>query len=174
MTDGGSRTTGSAGGETRPGRGLEPDDTIDAAVAEADGRGVMRTPRRFTTLAGRPHPLGATPDAKGTNFALFTRHATMVELLIFERHDSPKPTKTIRLNPDVNRTFYFWHIYVFGVTPGMGYAYRVDGPKDLHGAGHRFNPNKVLIDPYGTGAEPRRRCGTGSQRAARTTTWSTR
>ena len=88
MTDGGSRTTGSAGGETRPGRGLEPDDTIDAAVAEADGRGVMRTPRRFTTLAGRPHPLGATPDAKGTNFALFTRHATMVELLIFERHDS--------------------------------------------------------------------------------------
>ena len=51
----------------------------------------------------------------------------------------------------IHRTFYFWHVYVVGVTPGMGYAYRVDGPKDLHGAGHRFNPNKVLIDPYGRG-----------------------
>ena len=107
--------------------------------------------RRFTIRNGRPHPLGATPDAEGTNFALFSRHATSVELLIFERHDSPKPVKTIKLDPSVNRTFYFWHVYVNGVTPGMGYAYRVDGPQDLHGAGHRFNPNKVLIDPYGRG-----------------------
>jgi glycogen operon protein len=72
-----------------------------------------------------------------------------VQLLIFERHDSPKPVKTIDLDPGTNRTFYFWHVHVAGVTPGMGYAYRVDGPRDLHGAGHRFNPNKVLIDPYG-------------------------
>ena len=107
--------------------------------------------RRFTVRTGRPHPLGATPDAEGANFALFTRHATSVELLLFERHDSPKPVKTIQLDPSVNRTFYFWHIYVNGVTPGMCYAYRVDGPGDLHGAGHRFNPNKVLIDPYGRG-----------------------
>jgi glycogen operon protein len=107
--------------------------------------------RRFTTQPGRPHPLGATPDANGTNFAVFSQHATSVELLLFERHDSPKPVKTIRLDPGTNRTFYFWHVYVAGVTPGMGYAYRVDGPKDLHSAGHRFNPNKVLIDPYGRG-----------------------
>ena len=105
--------------------------------------------RRFTTRPGRPHPLGATPDAGGANFAIFSQHATSVELLIFERHDSPKPVKTILLDPGINRTFYFWHVYVNGVTPGMGYAYRVDGPKDLHGRGHRFNPNKVLIDPYG-------------------------
>jgi isoamylase len=107
--------------------------------------------RRYTVRSGRPHPLGATPDAEGTNFVLFSRHATSVELLIFERHDSPKPVKTITLDASVNRTFYFWHVYVNGVTPGMGYAYRVDGPQDLHGAGHRFNPNKVLIDPYGRG-----------------------
>ncbi len=107
--------------------------------------------RRFTVRSGRPHPLGATPDAGGTNFALFSRHATSVELLIFERHDSPRPVKIIKLDPSVNRTFYFWHVYVNGVNPGMGYAYRVDGPQDLHGAGHRFNPNKVLIDPYGRG-----------------------
>jgi isoamylase len=107
--------------------------------------------RRFTVRRGGPHPLGATPDGEGTNFALFSRHATWVELLIFETHDSPKPMKTIVLDPAVNRTFYFWHVYVVGVTPGMGYAYRVDGPQDVHGAGHRFNPNKVLIDPYGRG-----------------------
>jgi isoamylase len=107
--------------------------------------------RRFTVRPGRPHPLGATPDAEGTNFALFTRHATSVELLLFDRHDSPRPVKTIKLDPSINRTFYFWHVYVNGVNPGMSYAYRVDGPQDLHGAGHRFNPNKVLIDPYGRG-----------------------
>jgi isoamylase len=107
--------------------------------------------RRFTTRPGRPHPLGATPDANGTNFAVFSQHATSVTLLIFDAHDSPRPIKVIELDPDINRTFYFWHIYVVGVTSGMGYAYRVDGPKDVHGAGHRFNPNKVLIDPYGRG-----------------------
>ncbi len=110
-----------------------------------------RVRRRFTTSRGRPHPLGATPDAAGTNFALFSQHATSVELLIFERHDSRKPIKTILLDPRINRTFYFWHVYVTGVTPGMGYGYRVDGPNDVSGAGHRFNPNKVLIDPYGRG-----------------------
>ena len=107
--------------------------------------------RRFTVRTGRPHPLGATPDAMGTNFAVFSQHATSVELLLFESHDSPTPVKTVLLDPTVNRTFYFWHVYVTGVTPGMGYAYRVDGPKDLHAGGHRFNPNKVLIDPYGRG-----------------------
>ena len=59
------------------------------------------------------------------------------------------PVKVIDLDPADNRTFYFWHIYVKDVKPGMGYAYRVDGPRDLHGRGHRFNPRKVLIDPYG-------------------------
>jgi glycogen operon protein len=106
---------------------------------------------RFATRQGRPHPLGATPDATGTNFAVFSQHATTVQLLLFERHDSPTPIVVIDLDPAINRTFYFWHVYVVGVTPGMGYAYRVDGPKDVSGGGHRFNPNKVLIDPYGRG-----------------------
>ena len=105
----------------------------------------------FETQPGRPHPLGATPDANGTNFAVFSQHATNIQLLIFERHDSPKPIVTIELDSTLNRTFYFWHVWVADVKPGMGYAYRVDGPQDLHGKGHRFNPNKVLIDPYGRG-----------------------
>ena len=106
---------------------------------------------RYRIRPGRPHPLGATPDAGGTNFALFTQDATAVQLLLFEAHDSVEPFKVIDLDPDLNRTFYFWHIYVAHVKPGNGYAFRVDGPKDLHGAGHRFNPSKVLIDPYGRG-----------------------
>ena len=106
---------------------------------------------RFSTRPGRPHPLGATPDATGTNFAVFSQHATRVQLLIFERHDAPRPVVTIDLDPTINRTFYFWHVYVLGVTPGMAYGFRVDGPQDLHGQGFRFNPNKVLIDPYGRG-----------------------
>ena len=116
-----------------------------------DGNGSRPRTRRFATRPGRPHPLGATPDPGGANFALFTQEATAVQLLLFESHDSRKPIKVIDLDPAQHRTFYFWHIYVKDVRPGMGYAYRVDGPRDLHGRGHRFNPSKVLIDPYGRG-----------------------
>ena len=99
---------------------------------------------------GYPHPLGATPDAEGVNFSLFSENATGVELLLFRRHDDPNPFQTIRLDPYVNKTFHFWHVHVHGLRPGIHYAYRVDGPRDLN-AGHRFNPNKVLIDPYAKG-----------------------
>jgi isoamylase len=105
----------------------------------------------FPVRPGRPHPLGATPDHGGTNFALFAQDATQVQLLIFESHDDPAPMLVIDLDPDINRTFYFWHIYVGNIKPGMSYGYKVDGPRDLHGMGHRFNPNKLLIDPYGKG-----------------------
>lgn len=97
---------------------------------------------------GRTHPLGATPDQGGVNFSLFSEHATSVELLIFDRPNDPYPSQTIELDPKINKTFHFWHIYVKGLKPGTGYAYRVDGPQDLHGSGHRFNKNKVLLDPY--------------------------
>jgi len=97
---------------------------------------------------GRTHPLGATPDKDGVNFSIFSEQATSVELLLFEKPDDPQPIQTIKLNPKSNKTFYFWHVYVKGLKHGAAYAYRVDGPKDLHGVGHRFNKNKVLIDPY--------------------------
>ena len=106
---------------------------------------------RFETRPGRPHPLGASPDAHGTNFAIFSQDATAVQILLFDAHDAREPIATIDLDPVRNRTFYFWHIHIRDVAPGMGYAYRVDGPQDLHGKGHRFNPRKVLIDPYGRG-----------------------
>jgi glycogen operon protein len=104
----------------------------------------------YRTTKGTRHPLGATPDANGVNFSLFSEHATGVELLLFNEHDDPEPTQMITLDPTVNKTFHFWHIYVEGLKPGMHYAYRVDGPQDLS-AGHRFDKNKVLIDPYAKG-----------------------
>ena len=99
---------------------------------------------------GSPLPLGATPDADGVNFALFSAHATSVELLLFDTHDAPELFLGIALDPDIHRTFGIWHVYVRGLRPGCAYAYRVDGPRDTS-AGHRFDPTKVLIDPYAFG-----------------------
>ena len=97
---------------------------------------------------GRTHPLGATPDKQGINFSIFSEHALCVTLLLFEKHDDLKPIKIIELDPKINKTFHIWHIYVEGLKPGIAYAYRIDGSQDLHGSGHRFNKNKVLVDPY--------------------------
>ena len=104
----------------------------------------------YSVEPGHPHPLGATPTAEGVNFSLFSGNATGVELLLFKEHDDPQPSQVIVLDPYVNKTFHFWHVHVPGLKPGAHYAYRVDGPQDLS-AGHRFNRNKVLIDPYARG-----------------------
>src|SRR5476649_312047 len=66
------------------------------------------------TSAGSAHPLGSTPGPDGVNFSLFTENATGVELLLFETPDSPQPYQTIRLDPYVNKTFHFWHVFVAG------------------------------------------------------------
>jgi isoamylase len=100
--------------------------------------------------AGHPHPLGATITATGVNFSLFSENATGVELLLFEHHDDPQPCQVFKLDPRLNKTFHFWHVHVQGLKHGAHYAYRVDGPQDPS-AGHRFNRNKVLIDPYARG-----------------------
>src|SRR6516225_8489053 len=105
----------------------------------------------FPTEPGRPHPLGATVDKEGVNFSVFSRNATTVELLLFERQDDVQPIQIIKLDPPNHQTFFFWHVYVKGLRPGAHYAYRVDGPQDLDGIGFRFNRNKVLVDPYALG-----------------------
>lgn len=110
----------------------------------------MSTPR-YETAPGRPHPLGAVPDINGVNFSVFSRNATSVELLLFDGHDDREPAQIINLDPAVNKTFFFWHVYVSGLRAGAHYAYRADGPTDLHGQGFRYNRNKVLIDPYACG-----------------------
>src|SRR6516162_5515376 len=105
--------------------------------------GVRKTtsPAPYETEPGRPHPLGATVEKEGVNFSVFSRNATAVELLLFDPHDDVQPIQVIKLDPHDNRTFYFWHVHVKGLKPGAHYAYRVDGPQDLHGRGFRFNRN---------------------------------
>lgn len=105
----------------------------------------------YQVEAGRSHPSGATPDKDGVNFSIFSEHATSIELLLFDKYDDREPIQIVQLDPNINKTFHFWHAYVRGLKPGAHYAYRVDGPEDLHGVGHRFNKNKVLIDPFSKG-----------------------
>jgi isoamylase len=100
--------------------------------------------------AGHSAPLGATPGRHGVNFSVFSRHATGVELLLFDRLDDARPARAIRMDPSVNRTYHYWHVLVPSVQPGQIYGYRVDGPRDPAN-GMRFDPAKVLLDPYGRG-----------------------
>jgi isoamylase len=110
----------------------------------------MATFATFTTGPGSAHPLGITTYPNGVNFSLFSQAATEVGLLLFDGPSATEPAQTIRLDPFLNKTFHFWHVFVQGCGPGTYYAFRVDGPADP-AAGHRFNPNKVLIGPYARG-----------------------
>jgi isoamylase len=92
-------------------------------------------------------PLGATVLGDGVNFSVFSRYARAVELLFFDRADDTKPARVVSIEPGTNRTYHYWHIFVPGVRPGQLYAYRVDGPSDPAN-GLRFDPAKVLLDPY--------------------------
>jgi glycogen operon protein len=96
---------------------------------------------------GRPYPLGATWDGQGVNFALFSEHATKVELCLFDTPDAPKESLRIGL-PE--QTDLVWHAYLRDVRPGQLYGYRVHGPYEP-ASGHRFNPHKILLDPYAKG-----------------------
>jgi len=98
---------------------------------------------------GRSSPLGATVVDGGVNFSIFSRNATGVELLFFERDDA-RPARSIRLDPATDRTYHYWHVFVPGARPGQIYGYRVEGPSDF-ARGMRFDPSKVLLDPYGRG-----------------------
>ncbi|MFG0295449.1 MAG: glycogen debranching protein GlgX, partial [Maioricimonas sp. JB045] len=93
---------------------------------------------------GKPYPLGATWDGRGVNFAVFSEHATRVELCLF---DSPSASTESFCIPLRERTDFVWHCYLPDLKPGQLYGYRVDGPYEPH-HGHRFNAHKVLMDPY--------------------------
>ena len=94
-------------------------------------------------LAGKSYPLGATPDVDGTNFALFSANATQIDLCLFDPHDQ-REYQRISL-PEYSDSI--WHGYVEGIKPGTLYGYRASGPYDPSN-GHRFNVNKLLLDPY--------------------------
>jgi glycogen operon protein len=93
---------------------------------------------------GGPYPLGATWDGLGVNFALFSESATRVEVCLFDRPDATQESARFEL---VEQTDQVWHGYLPGIMPGQLYGYRVHGPYEPS-AGHRFNPAKVMLDPY--------------------------
>lgn len=95
-------------------------------------------------LPGQPYPLGAAWDGMGTNFALFSENATGVELCLFDSPEEDRESSRVWLR---EQTDLVWHGYLPNVSPGQLYGYRVHGPYEPS-AGHRFNPNKVLLDPY--------------------------
>lgn len=96
------------------------------------------------TRPGRPYPLGATWEGAGVNFALFSEHADKVELCLFNSPDDKKEAQRI---PLTERTDQVWHCYIPAILPGQLYGYRVHGPFDPKN-GHRFNANKIVLDPY--------------------------
>ncbi|MBM4067609.1 MAG: glycogen debranching protein GlgX [Planctomycetes bacterium] len=93
---------------------------------------------------GNPYPLGATWDGAGVNFAIFSEHTNKVELCLFDAVDAPKESTRIEMR---EHTDLVWHCYLPEARPGQLYGYRVHGPYEPK-SGHRFNPNKVLLDPY--------------------------
>jgi isoamylase len=99
---------------------------------------------QLQTLPGIPYPLGATWDGHGINFAVFSENAHGMELCLFDEEDESKEIVKIKID---EVTHHIWHVYVPGLKPGQLYGFRAYGPYEPQN-GHRFNGNKLLLDPY--------------------------
>src|SRR6266550_587950 len=108
------------------------------SVSHPQGESFMRV------WPGRSYPLGATWDGAGVNFALFSEYAAKVEICLFDDADLEKETHRITLPEQTDQV---WHAYLPDVMPEHLYGFRVHGPYDP-AKGHRFNPNKIVLDPY--------------------------
>ena len=97
---------------------------------------------------GRSTPIGATLTAGGANFSVFSRSASRIELLFFDRVDDARPARVIPIDPCTNRTYHYWHVFVPHVRAGQIYGFRAYGPFEPV-RGLRFDPSKLLLDPYG-------------------------
>jgi isoamylase len=102
--------------------------------------------RQLATSRGYCRPFGATVWADGINFAVFSRHAHTIQLVLFEEGQD-EPFFEVELHPAENRTGDVWHIFVHGLAPGVLYGYRAIGPFAPR-SGHRFNSRAILLDPY--------------------------
>ncbi len=104
--------------------------------------------RKHTDVGiGHPYPIGATVQPNGVNFSLYSKNSTQIELLLFLDAEDERPYDIVVLNKKHHWTGFYWHVFVFGLKAGQLYAYRAHGPF-APGLGHRFNPQKVLLDPY--------------------------
>src|SRR5262245_34227708 len=109
---------------------------MSKAVTAAD-----RSARSTAIAAGTAAPLGATIVPGGVNFSVFSRRATGIDLLLFDRVDAPTASRVVRLEPGQNRTYHYWHVHVPGVQPGQIYGFRADGSFDPS-TGLRFDSGK--------------------------------
>jgi len=109
---------------------------------------MMRTMSTRDVTSGASAPLGATVLPGGVNFSVFSKHAVLLELLLFEHENAAEPARIIPLDADQHRTYHYWHAFVSGLQPGQVYAYRAHGTFDPD-RGFRFDAEKVLLDPYG-------------------------
>ncbi|RJR43838.1 MAG: glycogen debranching enzyme GlgX [Desulfobacteraceae bacterium] len=100
------------------------------------------------TRQGSRYPPGAKVFPDGVNFSIFSQNASAVRLHLYEREESVEPYQIIDLDPERNRTFFFWHVFVEGLGPGAVYAWRADGPGTTRENGYRFDKEKDLVDPY--------------------------
>ena len=108
---------------------------------------VLQAPLAAPTT-GRSFPIGATLAPGGANFSVFSRSAAGIELLFFDRVDDARPSRVIPIDPYLNRTYHYWHVFVPGVQAGQIYGFRAYGPFEPD-RGLRFDPSKLLLDPYG-------------------------
>src|SRR5262249_17693524 len=119
---------------------------------------------RLRVDRGRPMPLGATVQRHGINFSIGSRYATSVTLLVFARGED-NPILEFRIDPRLGRTGEVWHCFVNGLNPGVQYGYRMDSVPNSDARIHRFNPTRVLLDPYAR-AIVRRPVGRSSENGA--------
>ncbi|MCK5154050.1 MAG: glycogen debranching enzyme, partial [Spirochaetales bacterium] len=108
---------------------------------------ILKYEKKYSIFSGEPLPFGATVLNNGVNFAVFSRNATSVTLLLFNNAEDTTPFAELVLDPLQNKTGDVWHIRIQGIKEGVFYLYRVDGPYDPE-KGHRFNRYKVLLDPF--------------------------
>jgi isoamylase len=104
--------------------------------------------RIYETSSGVRYPPGMKCDDSGVNFSVISLDATAVQLLLFKADNSLEPFQVIDLDPEVNRTFLVWHVFVKDLQPGVWYVWRMDGPSDTQQSGHRFDASKHLLDPW--------------------------
>ena len=104
--------------------------------------------RELRIDVGNPYMYGATLHHNGCNFALFSKNATSVSLLLFDHYNDSEPSSIIQLDDKINKTGDVWHVFVYDMSHGQCYGYIVDGPYWPNSQGHRFNVNKLLQDPY--------------------------
>ncbi|SDX63074.1 glycogen operon protein [Allochromatium warmingii] len=107
-------------------------------------------PLKYRVRPGNWEIAGATVMDGGVNFCVLSRYAERMQLLLFECATSPDPYEVIQLNPRVNRTFFFWHIFIEHLPEGTFYNWRADGTADLRTTGSRLAVEKALLDPWAT------------------------